>query len=298
MNKKKLNINIKDSFLKSHDETSDLFVRQFQKGEDSLSILLVHGALEHSGRYEDLIHFLMGSYSNISLTVYDHVGHGKSGGKKAYVKDFDQYVLDFLKISETFFNKKSSKHIILCHSLGGLIALSGILLPRFKISYPLHGLILSSPCIRPHVVLRSFSYSLAEKINLLSPKLHLPMIYSGKDLTSDILRANDFETDPLIPKFMSAGMLKAIFDAGERIKGESYYLNTPSLFLVSGDDKIVDSRSTLRFTQGIEKKYLKLKYYEHLKHELWNEKDRFIIFEDMKLWIDQFLKPEKTKRSS
>jgi alpha-beta hydrolase superfamily lysophospholipase len=116
------------------------------------------------------------------------------------------------------------------------------------------------------------------------------MIYSGKDLTRDAERANDFDTDSLIPKFMTVRMAKEIVEACSKIVGQSYYLKIPSLFLISGEDKIVDSQSTLLFAHGVDKKMTHIIQYPDHYHELWNELDRNEIFKEMKLWIDKQLK--------
>lgn len=243
----------------------------------------------------DLVNFWLKSYTNVAVTVFDNIGHGRSGGTRAYVESFKHYVDDFLKVAEFAHSKNtaSTKTIICAHSLGGLITLTRLLDPAYGFPYPLHGLIFSSPCIRPLTFLSSFSVPLLEKLNKLTPKLHIPAIYSGKDLTRDAERANDFDTDPLIPKFISVRMAKEVIDASNRIIGLSYYLRTPSLFLVAGSDKIVDSGSTLLFAHGIDKQITNIIEYPAHYHELWNEVDRQDIFLTMKAWVDKLIKESR-----
>ena len=85
-------------------------------------------------------------------------------------------------------------------------------------------------------------------------------------------------------------MAKEIIDASNKIIGLSYYLKIPSLFLIAGNDKVVDAGSTVLFAHGIDKQQTEvIQYPEHL-HELWNETNRLEIFQTMKKWVDKELK--------
>lgn len=286
---------VEDFNIPSSDGASSLFVRHYSQGTPNLHFIIVHGALEHSGRHQDLTNFLLKSYPDVSVTVYDHIGHGKSGGTRAYLDSFKSYVDDLLVVGNFVEERKASegKVVICSHSLGGLITLTRILDSAYGWPHKLAGLIFSSPCIKVKMLLGATTEPIMNRLNKLSPRFRFPMIYRGSDLTRDSARANDFDTDSLIPKFITVRMTREIIEATNRVRGLSYYLKVPSLFLIAGDDCLVDPEGTTLFAHGVDKRLVQVIQYPKHHHELWNEIDRQDIFISMKKWVDKALKESR-----
>lgn len=289
---KSLSYEVEDHSLLSCDGESSLFVRHLSRGKPKLHFLLVHGALEHSGRHQDLENFWMNNYRDVAVTTFDHVGHGRSGGVRAYLQHFHTYVEDMLRVGEFAESKlpAETKRYVCSHSLGGLITLTRFLDSDYGWPFRCDGLIFSSPCIKAKLLLGATSEPLLHQLDRVSPKLQVPMVFKGTDLTRDPERANDFDTDPLIPRFITVRMMKEILEATHRIRGLSYYLKIPNLFLVAGKDALVVPESTTLFAHGIDKKLTTVVQYPLHHHELWNEIDRQDVFATMKKWVDKQLK--------
>src|SRR5687768_10756442 len=100
LNKQVASFHTEDHILPSCDGESSLFVRHFVRGVPRLHFLLIHGALEHSGRHMDLVNFWLKTYPDVAVTIYDGVGHGRSGGPRCYLTKFKVYVDDMLKVGE------------------------------------------------------------------------------------------------------------------------------------------------------------------------------------------------------
>ena len=148
-----------DHTLLSCDGESTIFLRHYSRGQPRIHFLLVHGAIEHSGRHLELISYLMRNYNEVAITVYDNVGHGKSGGARSYIPSFKVLLDDMLKVGEFVQakNNENTKNIILSHSLGGLITLTRLLDSAYGWPFPVKGVIFSSACIKPQMVLGSYS---------------------------------------------------------------------------------------------------------------------------------------------
>ena len=58
-------------------------------------VLLFHGLGEHSGRYAHVAHAL--TEAGCAVHALDHRGHGKSEGKRVYVKTYDEFQRDLVQ---------------------------------------------------------------------------------------------------------------------------------------------------------------------------------------------------------
>lgn len=282
------------SSLPSHDGSSEIYVKNYWRGQPRLHFFIVHGAIEYSARHSELIDFLLTHFSDVALTVYDHVGHGLSGGNRAHIENFNVYLHDLRSVVDESLKKFSSvkMRFLLSHSMGGLIVLRSI---HEKILDPsfFQGFIFSNPCIKPVVHFPQVSLRALKSLLKLSPKIHLPLLYDGKYLTHDMSRAIDFNTDNLISKFISVSMADQILESSEKLIGTSYYINFPCLFLLSEEDKVVCPESSKVYVKGIDKKYAKVRVFSDKFHDLWNEDNRHDIFIDMKKWIDTTTRGQK-----
>ncbi len=118
---------LRNGYTGPHDlvRTSDgkiLFVRRWDpKSNPKLSILIFHGITAYSGPYGPLI---AEQLSEAGFTVYglDLRGHGLSDGSRGDHPSQDRLVKD---LSETvvYVKSKSSKLVLLGHSLGALSAI-------------------------------------------------------------------------------------------------------------------------------------------------------------------------------
>ena len=93
-------------------------VRRWPAADPARLVVLVHGYGEHIGRYEHVAQALVARGS--AVVGPDHVGHGRSDGERALVKDFEPIVDDLRAVVEDA--RGDLPVVMVGHSMGGLIA--------------------------------------------------------------------------------------------------------------------------------------------------------------------------------
>ena len=217
-------------------------------------LIVTHGLGEHSGRHSYL-YDLFSQYFNIC--IYDLRGHGKSGGKKAYVENFKDFVKD---LDEVIYYLKDNfamtEYCLFGHSMGGLITASFMQNEVEKDFYP-SKVFLSSPAvagagtlgqafkIAPSKVLGSlksipFSVPVAGLLDL-SGLSHDPRVYESYIL--DELNMLKVHTKLFLELLAEA---KDVFSRPLRVSCDLYCS-------IGMKDKIVDPSSVIKYFTQIEK---------------------------------------------
>lgn len=254
--------------------------------EPRTQLFFLHGALGHGGRHSEMFEwFIRRSEGRIAVHAMDFIGHGLSSGTRAYVKQFRHWVEDALKAYEAL--ALHGPVVLMGHSMGGLVALKTILEHEQRIPSAIGPLVLSNPCVRPMQVVDFPKIETA--FNAVAnhlPLFRYPRVYKGADLVNDSAAANHFETDPLVPNFITAQMAREIWYASQEVRSLSYFIKRPVLFLVSDQDVVVDREATLLFSRGIDKQYVKVIEYQNVKHELLHETNRQDVWRDIATWLE------------
>jgi len=113
-------------------------------GSPKCLVFMSHGFSEHLGLYHEVAHKL-NEYGYL-VFGHDHVGHGKSDGKRVYIENVDDYcddvILHCLDVQEKYPNLKM---YIVGHSMGGMITIRSALMQKELF----HGMVLNGPLVVP-----------------------------------------------------------------------------------------------------------------------------------------------------
>ena len=83
-------------------------------------VQIVHGYGEHRGRYGHVAEALAGDGAVVDAD--DHIGHGRSDGKRDIIGDFDHVVKDLLSLAGIAHGDYPDFPLVLVgHSMGGLL---------------------------------------------------------------------------------------------------------------------------------------------------------------------------------
>jgi acylglycerol lipase len=274
----------REGFFKGIRGTQTYYQGWLPDGQPRAVLLLVHGLAEHSGRYANLIGYLVPH----GYAVYgmDHVGHGKSGGARVYVERFN----DFVEPLGTYFRmvrewQAGAPIFLVGHSLGGLIGATYLLDHQDG----LQGAILSGPAVRiPDNI--SPAIILAGRIlSALIPGIGI-LGLDARAVSRDPAVVAAYVNDPLVftgkaTARLGAEMLKAM----QRMTAEANRIRLPVLILQGGADKLVDPAGARMLHDLVGSIDKTLKVYEGLYHEVYNEPEHDQVLRDVESWLEKRL---------
>jgi alpha-beta hydrolase superfamily lysophospholipase len=245
------------------------------------AIFLSHGLGEHAGRYAGLARDF--TARGISLYVLDHRGHGRSGGPRAFVRRFGEYVADFEEFRRRVVRDAPGLPLFLYgHSLGGLIALRWL---QAHAEVPLAGAVLSAPLLAVKVQAPRWKLALAAPLSAILPALPMKNEIDAAELTHDAAHVRAYREDPLVSSRITPRLFTEMVDAMAAANAEGGRITVPLLFLVPGEDSIVDEDATVRFAAGL-RGDVTVRHYPGFRHEPHNEVERDKAVGDVLGWME------------
>jgi len=271
-------------------ETKKLFYQYWlpDTGDIKAYIIALHSWGTHSDRMEVPAEYL--TEKGYGIYAFDIRGHWRNAGNRpGHIYSMDHIQKDIVLFIDLIKESAKDKKIfIMGQSFGGLISLF------FAINHPaLSGVIASSPLLRFSKKL-SLSKRLGKKItgpiSKISPNKTIDMVIEQNLLTSDIkILRKHISDDKKIEKI-------SLISAAEMERSMKWTVENaakllcPTLILQAGNDKITDREATKEFFENVKTKDKTYREYDGFLHELWNEKSRALVFQDMFVWLEKHKK--------
>lgn len=243
-------------------------------------VLLIHGYLEHCGRYQEFATAL--ADKNIQVIALDLRGHGKSSGNRGYIQTWSDYHQDVSTVLATL-DTTTIPCFVLGHSNGGLLALDYF--HNNKESSPIQGVIVTSPFLKAATELGWFKVLSCKALGLVLPKLTVSSDVKSSDLTHDqsIVKAND--EDPLVLKKISLSWVNQATKTQARVLAKAGEFCVPLLFVYAVDDKIANAATNKTYSQAIKQKDVTILPRNDEYHEVLNEVNRKELYDTIITWI-------------
>ena len=147
----------------------------------------------------------------------------------------------------------------------------------------LDGLILISPSLKNRL-----KFSLPDKLALLfRPNRMLKVPIKDTMFTSNAKHLKFIEKDSLRLRYIPAQHLLEIAKMGRRLKTASDNIRLPVFLMLAGIDKIIDTRSTLKWYKKLPSQDKTLKFYKDYHHILTFEPNAVEVMEDIAVWIKE-----------
>jgi alpha-beta hydrolase superfamily lysophospholipase len=247
-------------------------------------VVVAHGYGEHARRYDHVA----ARFGEAGLLTYalDHRGHGRSGGKRVYLRDISEYTGDF----RTLVGIARAEHpglklTVLGHSMGGGIVFTyGVEHPR-----DYDAMVLSGPAVDAQDSVPPVKLLMAKVLGRLAPGLPV------EDLPADALSRDPqvvsaYENDPLVHQGkLPAGIGRALIGVGETMPQKAAAITAPLLVVHGDQDKLIPVQGSKKLVECIGSADVHLKVYPGLYHEVFNEPEKALVLDDVTSWIESQL---------
>lgn len=270
-------------------ELKKLFYQFWQpdSGEIKAYIIALHGWGTHSDRLIFPAEYL--TEKGYAVYSFDFRGHWRNAGDiLGHIDSMDHLQKDTLLFMDVIREISQDKKIFLMgHSFGGLISLI------FAINHPkLAGVLISSPLLGMFLKLsmgKKVIKSLSKTLAKVSPNKILDYLIDQNQLTSDLKILRKHIADKNKTEVMSAKTATEIDKFSKWAMENASKLHCPVLIMQSGEDKIVDKEKTKQFFELVNSKDKTYREYDGFLHELWSEKGRAQVYQDMYVWFEKHL---------
>lgn len=270
-------------------ELKKLFYQFWQpdSGEIKAYIIALHGWGTHSDRLIFPAEYL--TEKGYAVYSFDFRGHWRNVGDiPGHIDSMDHLQKDTLLFMDVIREISQDKKIFLMgHSFGGLISLI------FAINHPkLAGVLISSPLLGMFLKLsmgKKVIKSLSKTLAKVSPNKILDYLIDQNQLTSDLKILRKHIADKNKTEVMSAKTATEIDKFSKWAMENASKLHCPVLIMQSGEDKIVDKEKTKQFFELVNSKDKTYREYDGFLHELWSEKGRAQVYQDMYVWFEKHL---------
>jgi alpha-beta hydrolase superfamily lysophospholipase len=244
-------------------------------------IVLCHGYAEHARRYDHVAQ----RFGEAGLITYalDLRGHGRSGGKRVYLRNISEYTDDF----HTLVGIATSEHsdlprIVLGHSMGGGVVFA------YGVEHPddYTAMVLSGPAVYAQDAVSSFMIGVAKVLGSILPGLPVEKLPTDA-VSRDPAVVAAYNADPMVHHGkLPAGIAKALLSVGETMPQRAGALTAPLLVVHGEGDKLIPVEGSRHLMECVASTDAHLKVYPELFHEVFNEPERALVLDDVTSWIE------------
>ena len=282
-------------------------VEWIPEGEVKAVLQICHGMVEHIGRYHDFAEFM--ASHGFYVIGHDHLGHGHSvtdSKKLGYFgePDGNDYVVGDIHQLRVMVAEKypSIPYFMLGHSMGSFLLRQYLGL----YSEGLAGAIVMGTGEQPSIVLAAGKlvckvigtvkgwYYRSEFVNNLAVGSYRKKLGEAW-LSKNLENVEKYAADPLSGFIFTVNAYYHMFHGMARMNQQErkeMALKTLPIFFVAGKEDPVGN-----YGKGVDNVYckyvaagyedVKIKLYEGDRHEILNELDRDVVFDDILTWLEK-----------
>ncbi len=244
------------------------------------AILFLHGWGDHAGRWTSLAQ----RFADAGFAAYllDQRGHGRSGGRRGHLSRFSQLLGDLQAFRRAIRRRrKELPHVLIGHSFGGLVALRYL---ETQPSDPVVVALVVNPWLALATAPPIWKTALGRLLADLWPTLPIPGGVDATLLSRDPAVNAAYESDRAVHGVTTPGGWREIQWAQSAVLADGDRIDTPVMFLLGGEDRIVDAHAARAFADGL-RGPAPVQWYPEMFHELLHDPQSEQVIADMLTFI-------------
>ena len=273
-----------DGYLIGIRDTRIYYQYWLPEDEPKAILLLVHGLAEHSGRYMNIVnHFVPQGFAVYGL---DHMGHGKSDGKRVYVNRFQDYTITLKTYVDMIREWQPGKPMFLVgHSMGGLIG-AAYLLEHQK---DVFGAVLSGPGIKVPDNISPAVIFAGKILSVIMPGAGIIQL-DANGVSSDPAVVDAYIHDPMVHTGkVTARLCAEMIKTMQAVTEKAAEITLPITIVQGGADTLTDPSGAQLLYDSAGSADKTLKIYDGFYHEVFNEPEHARVLNDVSKWIEDHL---------
>ncbi|HEX9704405.1 MAG TPA: alpha/beta fold hydrolase [Gemmatimonadales bacterium] len=251
----------------------------FEPRNPRAAVLFLPGWSDHAARWTALGERLKDA--GLSAYLLDLRGHGRSGGRRAYLSRFSQLLGDLQAFRRAVRPRTQASQVLIGHSFGGLVVLR--YLETQPGDAPLAAVV-SSPFLGAAFTPPAWKLLLGRLLADLWPTLRIPAGIDASHLSRDPAVTAAYAADQLAHDLMTPGAWKEIQWAQRAVPADAHHIDCPLLFLLAGEDRIVDAHLARAFADGL-KAPVEVRWYPEMYHEVLHDPQREQVVGDVLAYL-------------
>jgi alpha-beta hydrolase superfamily lysophospholipase len=257
-------------------DSTPLMYTAYEAPTPHAAILLLHGWFDHAGRWSEAGERLRSA--GYSVYLLDQRGHGRSGGRRGHLSRFSQLLGDLQAFRRAVRSRSPNlPQVLLGHSFGGLVALRYL---ETQPSDPIAAAVMSCPWLGLASPPAAWKLALSRLLADLWPTVPIPARIDAAWVSRDPAVNAAYEADPQVHGVMTPGAWREIQWAQRAVPADSHRIDAPLLFLLAGEDRIVDAHGARAFADSL-RGGAEVRWYGEMFHEILHDPQREQVFTDI-----------------
>jgi alpha-beta hydrolase superfamily lysophospholipase len=218
----------------------------------------------------------------------DHQGHGKSDGSRGHAANLEVLLDDVqAHVAQVRALHPDTPMFVYAHSMGGQLLLNTALRGMLN-DFQIRGLITTGPWIRLAFEAPAIKVFVGKLLKNILPGLTMPTGLTAGFVSSDAAEVEKYKKDPLNHGKVSAAGGMALLEGAEYLNVFQGNVPFPMLIMHGAADRLTSQPASKEFADRLSGD-VTYKAWDGLYHEIHNEKERGLVFQDILAWMERYV---------